>query len=500
MSKTIFSDIVHALKKRDKQVKNANDSFINEYPTETKDEMVLRMLSENAKIKTLKKEETKKKFLFKNAASASLDYQYHAYTILHISKFLGLDYNEIDIFAIITAFSTSQYDYSAINPEAVNNLTNYNSGIDDDYFSRDQYLKHKYLPLALAAPKETYDVLYKELSKSTHCLSKSNYVYLHLLRNFFSDEQIDKALEKREYASKERYGHYISDSTPEERIQERIKSHLKYKENNHDSKKVKFQDLNENKWLFNIQQRLENRISSVRGSTFKPNSISDVTIQYRDKIKNKDGFIYKDVVLFDSNTLRLIAFSQELLLDMDIFKYMKAQFSGTTYVVRKTNKINNKTCSYHIEKNATMNAFDRFCDIVSDNKKNKARYVQDLSFDRTMNVSENKFRITLYGQEIPHKANEDLHFKKHISEIEKIGNFELIKTESHLGLGSRGTIYTIDVILNSAARIKNQCDVFEKELNIETKEIKRKEEEEIKKRNEMKMKRRNELSRQYHSR
>ena len=78
----------------------------------------------------------------------------------------------------------------------------------------------------------------------------------NLLRNFFSDEQIDKALEKREYASKERYGHYISDSTPEERIQERIKSHLKYKENNHDSKKVKFQDLNENKWLF--KQKGEN--------------------------------------------------------------------------------------------------------------------------------------------------------------------------------------------------------------------------------------------------
>jgi hypothetical protein len=496
MAKTIFSDIVNALEKRDKQVKSANDSFMNEYPTETKDEMVLRMLSENAKIKTLKKEETKKKFLFQNAASASLDYQYHAYTILHISKFLGLDFNETDIFAIITAFSTSQYGYSAINPEAVNNLTNYNSGIEDDYFSRDQYRKHKYLPLALAAPKETYDVLYKELSKSTHCLSKSNYVYLHLLRNFFSDEQIDKALEKREHANKEKYGHYISDSTPEERIQERIKSHLKYKEDNHDSKKVKFQDLNENKWLFNIQQRLENRILSVRRWTFESNSISDVTIQYRDKIKDKDGFIYKDVVLFDTNTLRLIAFSQELLLDIDIFKYMKAQFSGTTYVVRKTNKINNKTCSYHIEKNATMTAFDRFCDIVSDNEKNKARYVRNLSFDRTMNVAENKFRIVLYGHEIPHKANKELHFQKHISEIEKIGDFELMKTESHLGFGTRGTIYTIDVILNSAARINKQCEVFEKELNIETKEIKRKEEEKIRERNEIMNRRWNEKLRE----
>jgi hypothetical protein len=175
---------------------------------------------------------------------------------------------------------------------------------------------------------------------------------------------------------------------------------------------------------------------------------------------------------------------------------MKAQFSGTTYVVRKTNKINNKTCSYHIEKNATMTAFDRFCDIVSDNEKNKARYVRNLSFDRTMNVAENKFRIVLYGHEIPHKANKELHFQKHISEIEKIGDFELMKTESHLGFGTRGTIYTIDVILNSAARINKQCEVFEKELNIETKEIKRKEEEKIRERNEIMNRRWNEKLRE----
>lgn len=393
------------------------------------------VFSQNQDINKSILENNKLDFFFKTAFRAKVKDENDIKILYSLSEYLSLDFTAFDIFSIVQAMETYQHDYRIINPEENNSCKHVNSLLP--FQSNDRF--QKYTPLSLSAPKSTYDFLYNVLFKEGYNLEANNYFVLLFLKNFFEEKELDKAIENFEHQLDSAMTGYTGLKS-----EKRITRSMEYKKLDYCSEQYRFNDLNETNWLNTLQQSLENSIENKHYSTTHSHKISNVTLFFKSFEDIGNHFIYKDVILFDTDNFRMISFSPELKLKTDIFAYMKEAFNSTTYLVNDIIFNSDKEAVFKIEINTLIKKINQYTKKVNDNDNLNT---VSLRFYRTLNVSENKMMFGLYGKKLPFhndQADRDEHFKKHIKEIESLGQIQLLDSS----IEPCGILYSLEVKIN----------------------------------------------------
>lgn len=349
-----------------------------------------------------------------------------------------LNFSYVDIFSTVRAMETFHYDYSIVDPE-LNNGSQHAYNTLDFLSNRKE---KKYTSLSLVAPKETYEYLYNKLlnPKNHYNMIGNDFFMICYLRNVLTEEQLDKAILIQQNHNKE-------------------KAIEEYKKIEYQDEKYKFKDLNETNWLTTLQQQIENTIDNRLENVYIPLKDKKVMLSFEKEVVKNGIYNYKNVILFEFDTYRLISFSKKISLNCDIISYMKEEFKKTTFLINDINQKDSNNILFILEENKLMESINKYCDLItSDPRLN----ISSMSFCRTLNVKENKMMFAVkclqIKEDIYQRPNKkEIIINKYLNKIKNIGEIEILNIENE----NKKSLISLSIKLKSAERINLICNKYQ---------------------------------------